>query len=402
MTRCSSSSFSARVAVASKARTKLPSAASSAQQLRQCCDDPDSFLNPGRRQCVDGRDLHEVLLQYAHDFFALYEQQAVPRMGLLNLMTAHEHFMHRLGILDEALPRFLERFERHLRDSTALFLLADHGTHGIWYNHFAVGQAEHRAPYLTLLLPAGFGAISTTFTMLLGYECTGSMDAAAATALFMAILPAHLMRSVAGGFDNESIAISAIVGTFFFWVRSLRTAYSWPWGLVCGIAYTYMVAAWGGYVFVVNMIGIHAGVLCLMGRFSSRLHHAYSLWYIVGTVGAVFGPARYLVGWQPFQSMEQLGPLAVFGGLQVRHHPPSPRLASPLLSPYRHDPNDSSRPFALPPSLLDPLGTADPAFNLPPERTLRTNLSACENQCLEKMIKIKKVLQSTTEYQEKK
>ena len=32
-----------------------------AQQLRQCCDDPDSFLNPGRRQCVDGRDLHEVL-----------------------------------------------------------------------------------------------------------------------------------------------------------------------------------------------------------------------------------------------------------------------------------------------------------------------------------------------------
>ena len=127
-----------------------------AQQLRQCCDDPDSFLNPGRRQCVDGRDLHEVLLQYAHDFFALYEQQAVPRMGLLNLMTAHEHFMHRLGILDEALPRFLERFERHLRDSTALFLLADHGTHGIWYNHFAVGQAEHRAPALWLLLPASF------------------------------------------------------------------------------------------------------------------------------------------------------------------------------------------------------------------------------------------------------
>ena len=36
------------------------------------------------------------------------------------------------------------------------------------------------------------------------------------------MIPAHLMRSVAGGYDNESIAVAAIVGTFFFWVRSLR------------------------------------------------------------------------------------------------------------------------------------------------------------------------------------
>ena len=26
----------------------------------------------------------------------------------------------------------------------------------MWYNHFAVGQAEHRAPALQLLMPAGF------------------------------------------------------------------------------------------------------------------------------------------------------------------------------------------------------------------------------------------------------
>jgi hypothetical protein len=71
------------------------------------------------------------------------------------------------------------------------------------------------------------------------------------------------------------------------------------------------------YVFVLNMIGIHAGVLCLLGRFSSQLHHSYSLWYMIGTAGALVGPARYLVGWQPFQSLEQLGPLGVFGMLQL-------------------------------------------------------------------------------------
>jgi len=43
-----------------------------------------------------------------------------------------------------------------VRQNTVLFLLSDHGTHGIWYNHFAVGQAEHRTPTLSLLLPAGF------------------------------------------------------------------------------------------------------------------------------------------------------------------------------------------------------------------------------------------------------
>ena len=39
----------------------------------------------------------------------------------------------------------------------------------------------------------------------------------------MAIVPAHLMRSMGGGYDNESIAIFAMVTTFYCWVRSLRS-----------------------------------------------------------------------------------------------------------------------------------------------------------------------------------
>ena len=170
---------------------------------------------------------------------------------------------------------------------------------------------------MCVFIPAGFGAVATAFTGLLCWEASGSATAAAATTFFMSILPAHLMRSVAGGFDNESIAISAIVCTFYFWCRSLRTASSWPFGVIAGLSYIYMVAAWGGYIFVLNMIGIHAGVLVLWGRFSPQLHHAYTLWYCIGTYGALTGPSRYLVGWQPFQSLEQLGPLAVLALLQV-------------------------------------------------------------------------------------
>lgn len=58
--------------------------------------------------------------------------------------------------------RFLLRIESRLRHDSALFLLSDHGSHGIWYNDFAVGQAEHRSPALFLVLPASFVAANPT------------------------------------------------------------------------------------------------------------------------------------------------------------------------------------------------------------------------------------------------
>ena len=61
----------------------------------------------------------------------------------------------------------------------------------------------------------------------------------------MAIIPAHIMRSVGGGYDNESLAVTAMCLTFFVWCRALRTPKSWWIGALAGLAYVYMVAAWG-------------------------------------------------------------------------------------------------------------------------------------------------------------
>ena len=132
----------------------------------------------------------------------------------------------------------------------------------------------------------------------------------------MAIVPAHLMRSVGGGYDNESVAVTAMNLTFYFWVRSLRggDSTSWIFGLAAGLAYFYMVASWGGYIFVINMVGVHAGVLVLMGRFSDKVWASYSLFYTVGTALAIQIP---VVGWAPLKSLEQLGPCAVFIGFQI-------------------------------------------------------------------------------------
>lgn len=62
---------------------------------------------------------------------------------------------------------------------------------------------------------------------------------------FMAVVPAHLMRSVGGGYDNESVAVTAMTLTFYLWLRSLRNLEekSYLFGILAGIAYFYMVAA---------------------------------------------------------------------------------------------------------------------------------------------------------------
>ena len=166
-----------------------------------------------------------------------------------------------------------------------------------------------------VLIPAAFGAVACLLTAALATEATNSRNAGVASAAVMAIMPAHLMRSVAGGYDNESIAVSAIVLTFLLWCRSLRDDGSWKiYGPLTGLAYFYMVATWGGYIFVLNVIAVHATMLVLLGRYSTNLHRSYSLFFIIGTYGAVQIP---IVGWQPFQSLEQVSAVLVFLALQV-------------------------------------------------------------------------------------
>jgi len=165
-----------------------------------------------------------------------------------------------------------------------------------------------------VFVPAWFGVIATTFLAMLASECSGFASAGIGAALVMSIIPAHIMRSVAGGYDNESVAVSALCATFYFWCRSLRDDRSWWIGIFTGVAYTYMVMVWGGYIFVLNMIGVHAGLLWITGCHSTKLHRAYSLFYIIGTFGAVHVP---VVGWAPLKSLEQLGAFGVFIALQL-------------------------------------------------------------------------------------
>jgi len=174
-------------------------------------------------------------------------------------------------------------------------------------------------------VPVWFGVLATNLLGLGTYVASGSQTAGIAAAAVMSIIPAHIMRSVGGGYDNESVAISCLCLTFLLWMYSLSGTDDRKMnfvGILTGIAYTCMVATWGGYIFVLNLIGLHAFLLVILGRFSNKLYWSYTLWYIVGTFGATRVP---VVGLTPLRSLEQLAPMGVFFLMQLLQLCENPR-----------------------------------------------------------------------------
>jgi dolichyl-diphosphooligosaccharide--protein glycosyltransferase len=86
-----------------------------------------------------------------------------------------------------------------------------------------------------------------------------AVEIALVTGMVMSIIPAHLMRSMGGGFDNESVAMFAMVLTFYMWTRSLRggmkvdSAMTWVWGAGTGLAY--FNVSFFCYAIVWNLVG---------------------------------------------------------------------------------------------------------------------------------------------------
>ena len=92
----------------------------------------------------------------------------------------------------------------------------------------------------------------------------------------------------------------------------VHTDWSWPIGALAGLAYCYMAAAWGGYPSCSTWSACTRGA-AHHGNYTPKLHRAYTL-FLIGTAVALQVP---VIGWQPLQSLEQLGPLAIFFVLQL-------------------------------------------------------------------------------------
>ena len=122
-----------------------------------------------------------------------------------------------------------------------------------------------------------FAGLTSVSTYLMAKEAW-SAGAGLLAAVFIGINPSYASRSVGGSFDNEGIAIFALQFSFFLWLRALKTG-SVTWSILLAASYMYMTSAWGGYVFITNLISLHTFILLLLGRFSpkSRDHRTVQL-----------------------------------------------------------------------------------------------------------------------------
>lgn len=166
--------------------------------------------------------------------------------------------------------------------------------------------------------PVWFGVVATLILGLLTWEVSGKMTAGVIATVVMAIIPAHLMRSVGGGYDNECVAVTFLVSTFYLWIRSLRSSGSWWIGALAGLSYFCMAATWGGFIYVTNMVALHAlaeaARMFYTEQYCSRLHRSFSLYFVIGTALSMRIP---VIDKTPLKSLEQLSALFVFCLLQV-------------------------------------------------------------------------------------
>ncbi|RDX63095.1 Dolichyl-diphosphooligosaccharide--protein glycosyltransferase subunit STT3A [Mucuna pruriens] len=152
-----------------------------------------------------------------------------------------------------------------------------------------------------------FSAFASWATYLLTKEVKG-VGAGLTAAVLLAMVPSYISRSVAGSYDNEAVAIFALIFTFYLYIKTLNTG-SLFYATLNSIAYFYMVCSWGGYTFIINLIPMHVLLCIITGRYSSRLYIAYAPLVVLGTLLASLVP---VVGFNAVMTSEHFASFLVF------------------------------------------------------------------------------------------
>ncbi len=186
-------------------------------------------------------------------------------------------------------------------------------TSGFLHNLLHMMNIPINVRNMCVFLAPLFAALTAIATYLFTTEVTRRPSTGLLAAAFVGIVPSYISRSVGGSYDNEGVAIFALIFTFYLWVKSVNTG-SLMWSALCALSYFYMVAAWGGFVFIINIIPIYCLVMLLAGRYSPRLYVAYSTFYVLGSLLAMQVP---FVGFNVVMSAETAGAHGTFVVMQV-------------------------------------------------------------------------------------
>ena len=126
--------------------------------------------------------------------------------------------------------------------------------------------------------------------------------------MFIAIVPSYMSRSVAGSYDNEGVAIFAMILTFYLYVKAMNSG-SIIVAMLSSLSYFYMVTAWGGYSFIIMFLSLYNFCMLFANRFTHNMYIAYNVFYVLGILLATQVP---FVSFLTIKSSEHLPFHAVF------------------------------------------------------------------------------------------
>lgn len=158
-----------------------------------------------------------------------------------------------------------------------------------------------------------FAALTAIVSYLMTVQITKRTEDGLVAAFFISIVPSYMSRSVAGSYDNEGVSIFALVFTFYLWLKASNTG-SILWSLIASLGMFYMVASWGGYAFIINIIPIFVLFCLITDRFTMKLYVSYNVFYIMSTILAMQIP---FVNFNAIESSEHMASHGVFFILQI-------------------------------------------------------------------------------------
>lgn len=141
------------------------------------------------------------------------------------------------------------------------------------------------------MLAPVFASLTSIAAYLLTSEVTRKHGAGLIAALMIGVVPSYMSRSVAGSYDNEGVSIFALVFAFYVFIKACNTG-SILWSVGSALAYFYMVASWGGYSFIINIIPIYVLFQLITHKNDEEKEFdktitAYNIFYIFGTLLAM-------------------------------------------------------------------------------------------------------------------
>jgi dolichyl-diphosphooligosaccharide--protein glycosyltransferase len=101
-------------------------------------------------------------------------------------------------------------------------------------------------------------------------------------------------------------------------MQTLNTG-SLKWATALFFGYLYMVASWGGYSFIANLLPIHCLACIVFQRVSARLYVAYAPWVILGALAAGAVRCAAVCGWQALAVERHLSSILTRGSCWCLH-----------------------------------------------------------------------------------